>query len=199
MKLVINTSEDINQIENQEFIFGGPFRCMFFSNTTWDEATHSVRGSKRCRTKTTRLQQPKPCSQEMLDYMDSQGIVYPTNPYYIKHISEYNFAPLTFLDYQQILYTPTPEISEEEPEVPDEEPEIPEEEPEIPEEDLEVPEEEPIQVLTPSEVILSRIPEDPMYLEYTPQQYVEEVILEGQLVVDFPEEVFNSEDEGIAI
>lgn len=69
--------------------------------------------------------------------------------YAILHIDEMNFAPTTFAEY--IVDYPR-----------DEEGQIIQEE-----------------LTVQQSVLLSRIPEDEQYIDYTPQQYVSEVIIDG--------------------
>lgn len=124
MKFVTGTLQEMIDLEHQEFVLGGPFRCTFFSNSTWDEASKSVIGSKPNGKRTTKLQEPRDLGNDVWG---------------IKHIDEMQFAPLTFADY--IAYFPEDEEDQTE----------------------------------EQKVILSRIPVG--YEDYTPKQYVSEVII----------------------
>ena len=108
----------MTDLEHQVFVFGAPFRCTFFGNSTWDEATESVIGSNPNGQRTTKLQ----------EVMDLGG-----GTHAIVHIDEMPFAPTTFAEYASLY---------------------------------------------PEDVVLiSRIPEGEQYNDYTPQQYVSEVII----------------------
>ena len=126
MKFVTGTLQEMTDLEHQVFVFGGPFRATFFSNSTWDEPSLSMIGSKPNGARTTKLQEP-------FELEEGGGV------YAIVHIDEMQFAPLTFADY----IVDFPELEEDQTEE--------------------------------QKVILSRIPEE--YEDYTPQQYVSEVII----------------------
>ena len=86
MKLVTGTLEEIADLEHQIFVLGGPFRATFFDNSSWDEASLSMIGSKPNGARTTKLQAP-------FELEEGGGV------YAIVHIDEMDFAPLTFADY----------------------------------------------------------------------------------------------------
>ena len=119
MKLVTGTLQEMTDLEHQIFVFGAPFRATFFDNSTWDEESLSMIGSKPNGARTTKLQSPQPIEEG-------------SETYFIVHIDEMPFAPTTFAEYASLY--------------PDD------------------------------EVLLSRIPEGD-YDDYTPQQYVSEVII----------------------
>ena len=126
MKLVTGTLEEMTQLEHEMFVFGAPFRCTFFGNSSWDEASKSVVGSNPNGQRTTKLQAP-------FELEEGGGV------YAIVHIDEMPFAPLTFADY----IADFPELEDDQTEE--------------------------------QKVIISRIPEG--YEDYTPKQYVSEVII----------------------
>jgi hypothetical protein len=127
MQLITGTLQQMTDLEHQIFVFGAPFRATFFGNSTWDEQSLSMIGSKPDGAKTTKLQEP----------VDMGG-----GTWGIVHIDEMPFAPTTFAEY----IADFPELEEDQTEE--------------------------------QKVIISRIPEG--YEDYTPQQYVSEVII-GEL------------------
>ena len=92
MKFVTGTLQEMTDLEHQVFVFGAPFRATFFSNSTWDEPSLSMIGSKPNGARTTKLQEPRDLGNDV---------------WCIKHIDEMQFAPLTFADY--IAYFPEDE------------------------------------------------------------------------------------------
>jgi hypothetical protein len=85
MKLVTGTLEQMTNLEHQIFIFGAPFRCVWFYNAFWDESTLKVYNNPEFTGVGT----------DKLQEVNHLG----NGVYAIVHIDEMTFAPETFAEY----------------------------------------------------------------------------------------------------
>ena len=94
MKLLIDTKEELQDSDTAQVVFGAPFRAYLYGD--------EFDPSKGCIGKRTASnQRPKPCTPGMIALMDSQELIYPSEPHYIVHVDSLEFNPKTFLEYKE--------------------------------------------------------------------------------------------------
>ena len=101
MKFLIDTQSNLAVEEPKQFIFGAPFTAFTYANI-WSEEDETVYANERATKGTTALQNVKPCTPQMIAYMDAEGIQYPEDPHFIISLDNdiWNFAPTTFQEYK---------------------------------------------------------------------------------------------------
>jgi hypothetical protein len=94
LKIILGTLSDLEAITQEEFVFGAPLRCTYFSNAVYDPESDAVFGKRSGQwdssSPTTRLQE--------VGYSDTLG------SHYVIHIDEFPFSDKTLSEYFEEYY-----------------------------------------------------------------------------------------------